>query len=578
MRQIKRNRIGLRACIVGVFFSIWLMAIGAKAVYLQVWQGARLSEMASGQYERSYQAKGKRGTIFDCKHREMAVSIDATSIGAYPPKVKDVHKTSAALATILNVSQRSLTRKLSSNRPFVWVERKVTPKESAAVKDLGLWGIDFRAEPKRCYPNRTLAAQVIGFAGVDGHGLEGVEYHFDRYLQGNAQQMTVLKDALGRGFSPEQQHPQDIVGHNLILTIDRTIQYIAEQAIKEAVDQSDAASGMVLVMAPNSGAMLAMAHYPFFNPNAFQTYQQQAWRNRAITDPFEPGSTLKMFTAAAAIESGEVTANSIFFCENGSVTLDGHTIHDTHEYGWLSLQQIIKHSSNIGMFKVMEKIGPKVLYNTLRSFGFGEKTGIDCPGETAGSLAPVKRWVKMDARAISFGQGISVSAIQLITGVNAIANDGVRMKPYVVEGISAPSGHIIKRFEPQTLGRSVSAQTAQTVRRILRTVVMEGGTGENAALESYEVAGKTGTAQKTDEKGTYAKGKYLASFVGFVPVDKPVLTILVVVDEPQRDHYGGQVAAPVFKKVAEKVLYYMNAQPGNIPDGLTVSRDSKVHG
>ena len=578
MKRIKKNRIGLRMCIVGVFFSVWLMAIGAKAVYLQVCQGDRLSQIASCQYEQSYQAEGKRGTIFDCKHREMAVSIDATSIGAYPPKVKNIQETSAALATVLKVNRQALAGKLSSKRPFVWIERQVTPKERAAVMELALWGIDFRAEPKRCYPNRTLAAQVIGFAGIDNRGLEGIEYHFDRELRGNPQRLTVLKDALGRGFAPEQMALNDNIGQDLILTIDRTIQYISEQALKEVVERTSAKSGMVLVMAPTTGAMLAIAHYPFFNPNAFQTYDQQVWRNRAITDPFEPGSTLKMFTAAAAIESGQVTANSIFFCENGSLTMDGHTIHDSHEHGWLSLQQIIKYSSNIGTIKVMEKIGPKTLYQTLRSFGFGEKTGIDCPGETAGSLAPVKQWMKMDARAISFGQGISVSAIQLISGVNAIANDGILMRPYVVEAIGAPSGHIVKRFEPKRVRRAVSAKTAQTVNRILRTVVTDGGTGENAALESYEVAGKTGTAQKTDEKGTYAKGKYIASFVGFVPADKPLLTLLVVVDEPQKEYYASQVAAPVFQKIAQKVLLYMNVQPGNMPSRLTVSRDSEVQG
>ncbi len=578
MRQGKKNRISLRAGIVGVFFSIWLVAIGAKAVYLQVWQGDRLSELASGEYERSYQTKGKRGVIFDCRHREMAVSIDATSIGAYPPRVKDIKRTSAALADVLKVNERALVKKLSSKRSFVWVERQVTPKERTAVKNLNLWGVDFRSEHKRCYPNRTLAAQVLGFTGVDGRGLEGLEYHFDQYLKGNAQHLTILKDALGRGFAPDPQQAPESVGNNLVLTLDRTVQFIAEQALKDAVEKRGAKSGMVLVMTPQTGAMLAVAHYPFFNPNAFQTFEQSHWRNRAITDPFEPGSTLKVFTAAAALESGKVTPSSIFFCENGAVTMDGHTIHDSHAHGWLSLQQIVKYSSNIGMIKVMEKIGAQTLYQHLQAFGFGQKTGIDCPGETAGSLLPVNRWRKMDARAISFGQGISVSAVQLVAGINAIANDGVWMKPYVVAGISDTQGRMVKRFEPEAVRRSVSVETARVLRRIMRSVVTEGGTGEKAELSAYPVAGKTGTAQKVDAKGAYAKDKYIASFVGFVPSDKPVLTMLVVLDEPQREYYGGEAAAPVFQEIAEKVLHYMNVSPGNVPSGMTVSRESEVCG
>ena len=354
--------------------------------------------------------------------------------------------------------------------------------------------------------------------------------------------------------------------------------FFTEQAIKEVVDTFSAKSAMAIVMVPETGAVLAMAHYPFFNPNSFSDFEQWQWRNRAITDPFEPGSTLKIFTAAAAIEKGGVTPNCIFYCENGDYRVAGHTIHDTHKNGWLSLQQIIKYSSNIGSVKVLERIGPKALDDTLRAFGFGERTGIDCPGESAGCLAPYRQWRGVDASTISFGQGVSVSAIQLAAAVNAVANDGVLMRPFVVQAVVNDSGREIERFEPQVVRRAVSSETAQAIKRIMTTVTREGGTGEQVGLEEYSVAGKTGTAQKTDETGGYAKDKYIASFVGFVPADDPKATIVVIVDEPEYEHYGGVVAGPAFRKIAQELLYYMNVPPALPNDQLIVSKGSRVRG
>ena len=578
MKPTRRNPISLRASVLGVLFSMWLLVIGAKAVQLQVFRGDWLSEKASDQYEASVQTEGKRGVIFDCNRREMAVSIDATSIGAYPRKVDDVNRTSAALAKTLRIDRRALIQRLSLGRSFVWVERQVTPKESAAVSALQLGGIDFRNEHKRFYPSRTLAAQVLGFTGVDGNGLEGIEYRYNENLKGNAKSQTVLKDALGRGFSSEEGSTVSSSGQDLVLTIDRAVQFITEQAIKEVVDEFSAKSAMAIVMVPETGAVLAMAHYPFFNPNAYNEFDRWQWRNRAITDPFEPGSTLKIFTAAAAIEKGGVTPDCIFYCENGEYRVGRHTIHDTHKNGWLSLQQIIKYSSNIGAVKVLERIGPKVLDDTLRAFGFGERTGIDCPGETAGCLAPYRNWRGVDGSTISFGQGISVSAIQLAAAVNAIANDGVLMQPFVVQAVTDESGREIKRFEPRIVRRAVSSETARMIKRIMTTVTSEGGTGEKVGLEEYSVAGKTGTAQKTDEMGVYAKGKYVSSFVGFVPADNPKVTIVVIVDEPEHDHYGGAVAGPAFRKIAQELLYYMNVPPALPDNQLIVSRGNRVRG
>jgi cell division protein FtsI (penicillin-binding protein 3) len=371
----------------------------------------------------------------------------------------------------------------------------------------------------------------------------------------------------------DRQSPWDVHhdGFNVILNIDRSIQYFTEKALEKAVTAHRAKSGMALVMSPKTGAILALALYPSFNPNNFREFDRQTWRNRAITDPFEPGSTLKVFSAAAALESGKCTSHTIFFCENGSYRIGKNVVHDTHDHGWLSLQQIVKVSSNIGAVKIAETIGPKGLYDTLINFGFGIKTGIDCPGETAGSLASYNRWTRIDTGAIAFGQGISVSAIQLITAVSAIANDGILMKPFLVQAITDQKGAILKSFRPQVVRRAVSEETARAVRQIMGTVVEKNGTGTQAALKGYKVCGKTGTAQKVSKKGGYASGKYVSSFVGFAPRDNPAAAVLVVVDEPRKAVYGGLVAAPAFKEIMLQTLNYINVAPGKPAGRLTAS-------
>ena len=571
MKPVQTKHIRLRVIIVGSIFSLFFTAIGAKAVYLQIFRGPWLSEKATNQYEVSLKSFGKRGTIYDTNLRELARSIDITSIAAHPQKIKNAQVVARSLAKVLKINRKSLVRKLSSDKKFVWIKRKVTPKETESVRNLKIAGIDFIPEHKRFYPNKTLAAQILGFTDIDDHGLEGIEFYYDASLQGATSKYTVLKDALGRGFDGDKNIVSNYSGNNLVLTIDSVIENITEKALEETVKKFSAKSGMAIVMSPKTGAILALAHYPFFNPNAINSFSQKIWRNRIITDPFEPGSTMKIFAAAAAIESGNCSPNSIFYCENGAYKIGKHVIHDTHKHRWLSLQQIIKHSSNIGTVKFSAITGPKYLSKTLRNFGFGTKTGIDCPGETAGSMAPYKQWTKIDAGTIAFGQGISVSALQLITATAAIANKGVLMKPFIVQAITDHNGRLIKSFGPRKVRRVLSEKTARTLVRIMKTVITEGGTGVNAALEGYSVCGKTGTAQKIGEKGIYADGKYISSFIGFVPAKRPKAVILVVIDEPKKQHYGSIVAAPVFKKIAHKTIGYMNLQPKSKTGGLIVS-------
>ncbi len=570
--------IRLRTAIVGFLFGIFLVAIGAKAVYLQIFCGSWLSEKAARQYEKSLTSHGKRGTIYDTKYREMAISIESTSIAAYPPHINDLQTTTKSLTKAINVNASALNKKLSSNKLFVWIKRQITPGEKRTVEDLNLKGIDFIPEHTRFYPNKTLAAQLLGFSGIDGRGLEGVEFYYDKYLKGGEDKFTIIKDAFGREFDADKKKVSTYDGNNLILTIDRTIQYITEKALEEAVNNYSAKSGIAIVIDPTTGAVLSLAHAPFFNPNSFQDFSREKWRNRALTDPFEPGSTMKIFMAAAALESGNCTPDTIFFCENGAYKIGGNVIHDTKPHGWMSLQQIVKYSSNIGAVKVGEKIGQKTLYQTLRNFGFGDKTGIDCPGETTGSLAMYDQWSKIDAGAISFGQGISASAMQLIIAASAIANDGILMKPYIVQAIYDQKGRLVQSTRPREVRRAISKETARAVNRIMKTVVTREGTGVRAALKDYSVSGKTGTAQKIDEKGTYAEGKYLSSFIGFVPSENPKITILVIIDEPQEKYYGGTVAAPVFRKIANETLNYLNISPKSVNEKLIVSLGSEVVG
>jgi cell division protein FtsI (penicillin-binding protein 3) len=563
----KENKyLRFRVVTIGIFFGLFLGAICAKAAYLQIYRGSWLSQLAADQYEASVKTSGKRGTIYDRKMSELAVSIQVTSIAAYPARLDDPAKTAAALAKPLNLDRSSLQRSFRSKKTFVWVKRQATPREVEKVKELNLGGIGFVPEYNRFYPKKSLAAQVLGFTGVDGAGLEGLEHFYDRTLKGAETEYTFLRDALGNRFVSNSANVPDFSGKNLILTIDQTVQFIAERTLEDTVTEFDADSGIAIVMEPKSGALLAIAQYPFFNPNAYREFKSANWRNRAITDAIEPGSTLKIFSATAAIEFGDSSPNTIFFCENGAYRIGRKVVRDVSAHGWLSLQQIVKYSSNIGAIKISEIVGAKHLFNTLVNFGFGAKTGIDCPGESPGSLSNYRQWTRMDTSAISFGHGMAASPLQLVTAVSAIANKGVLMKPYFVAAVTDQSNQTLQSFAPHVVRRVVSESTARKVATILKTVVAEGGTGTQAALQGFSVGGKTGTAKKLGPDGTYSDDDYIASFVGFTPVDNPAITVLVIINEPRKQYYGGVVAAPAFRRIAQETLNYLNVHP-DIQDG-----------
>jgi cell division protein FtsI (penicillin-binding protein 3) len=575
---MNKKFINIRMILVGFIFMVLFALIGARAIQVQVYDGPWLSQKASDQYERSFTTSGKRGTIYDRNFRELAVSIEVTSIAAFPGRVENPQATAKILAKTLDLPRSKIIKKLRSKKSFVWIKRQSTPKEAKAVEDLKLEGVEFIPECNRFYPSTNLAAQTLGFTGLDGNGLEGIEFYYNRYLEAEENNHTVIKDALGNGYKAEGETIALSRGNNLVLTIDGNIQYITETTLEETVTKYSARSGIAIVMAPKTGAVLALAHYPFLNPNSYTDFDKELWRNRAITDPFEPGSTMKIFSAAAAIESANIQPNTIFYCENGAYRIGKNVVHDIKKHGWLSLQQIIKYSSNIGAVKVGQTIGAKNLYGKLRKFGFGEKSGIDSPGETAGSLSHFKRWSDIDTGAISFGHGISVSAIQLTRAVSAIANGGLLMKPYIVQAVTDGHGKPLKSFNPHVVRRVMSAENARLVRNMMKTVITEGGTGVNAALDGYTVSGKTGTARKIDESGTYSRKKHIASFIGFTPSENPEITVFVMIDEPKKQHHGGAVAAPAFKKIAQEALNHLGVPPQGTSNKLRVSRGPEVKG
>jgi cell division protein FtsI (penicillin-binding protein 3) len=573
-----KQRHNLRAVVVGVMFFLWFGVIGVRAGYVQIYNGTWLSHKAADRYERELTIQGKRGTIYDRRHEAMAVSIETTSVAAYPGLIEDKGKAAADLAKVFKVDVKTIQQRLNSGRTFVWIKRQATPREVAAARGLGMRGLGFLPEHSRFYPNSALGAQVLGFTGVDGLGLEGIEFYYNAELQGARTTVTEIRDARGRGFETSGGTVEPQAGRNLVLTIDRHIQYIAEQALADAVTHYKAQSGMALVMVPQTGELLAIAHYPFFNPNAFGQSDRMTWRNRAITDPFEPGSTMKIFSVAAALEAGTSDSGTIYFCENGTYRVGGHTVNDVKPHGWLSLQQIIKYSSNIGMVKIAEQIGPRALHDALRSFGFGARTGIDCPGESPGTLSGYKRWTVVDTGAIAFGQGVSVTALQLLSATAAVANDGLMMRPYVVQAVVEPNGRPVRTIAPEAVRQVVSAQTALNLRQYMRSVVTEGGTGTQAEVAGYTVSGKTGTAQKIDKSGQYSRDQFLASFVGFAPAQRPAIAVLVVVDEPKGISYGGVVAAPVFSRIVKETLGYLNVVPAGDWNKLRVLADTEVKG
>lgn len=563
MRDPREKWSAIRIRMIGGIFLILFAAVAVRSVYLQLVKRSEWTRLAKRQHQRVVPLTPARGTIADRSGAELAVSINIDSCFAEPNKIVDKAGTAAKLAPILGIPRDQLIKKLDTSRHFVWLQRHMNPDLVDKVKSQGLNGIGFVKETRRYYPNSELACHVLGFTGLDPEGLDGVELKYNSTLLGNTGYLITERDALGRdvvlkGVSVKEGSK----GHNLALTLDKNIQYIAEKELNLGVAAAQAKGGTVLVMEPQTGMILALCNYPPFNPNAGSRYSRSALRNQAVSDSFEPGSTMKVFLIAAALEEKAITSRDSFNCENGSYAIGGKVIHDTHKYSRLTVPEILKYSSNIGAAKIGFKLGKEQLYTYLRNFGMGQKTGIDLPGEATGLLRDRNRWFPVDFATISFGQGMTTTSLQLTAAMTAIANGGVLMKPYVVDRVTDQEGNVLQQFSPQPVRRVISPETAREVRRMMEGVTDQGGTGTNAALEGFKVAGKTGTAQKVDEvTKTYSIDKRTASFIGFVPADKPKLVITVIIDEPKTSTYGGVVAAPVFSAIAAQSLSYLKVAP-----------------
>ncbi len=564
-----------RGRIVAVLFVMVLgfALVALRLVYLQVIERPKLAARAERQQEQVVTLAPKRGTIYDRMGRELAVSLDVDSVYGIPAKIDNPRELAHRLSRILREDPHMLERKLDGDKHFVWLSRKVDPAKAEQVKELGSQEVQLRPEARRFYPNRSLAGPLIGFTGIDNGGLEGLERAYDKILRGTNGWVLAEKDAKGRMVfpgGPGFQYKMPKPGYDITLTIDEVIQHIAEKELDATLVRSRAKGGVCIVMNPQTGEVLALAvrtngyGHPAFNPNEPQRYKPSEWRNRAVTDAFEPGSIFKPVLAAAALEERVVHPLERVDCSAGSIKLADREIKDAHRNGVLTFSEVIAESSNVGTIKVALRLGKERLYKYISAFGFGKKTGVDLPGEIPGLLRDCRLWSGVAIGEIAIGQGIGVTPIQMAALYCTLANGGTVMTPYIVSEIVDRDGTAGKKFGPRPVGRAVTEETCAKVNSILKRVV-DMGTGKEAKPSGYTAAGKTGTAQKIDQRtGLYSKKEYVSSFIGFVPSRLPKLVILVMIDTPEGNIYGGTVAAPVFRAVAEQSLDYLQVSPDDV--------------
>ena len=582
MKNRRQRWFRARIALLGVCVTFVAMLVIVRAFHIQISSGDRLREMAEDQHLRHLRVSPRRGAIYDRHGAELAVSVDVDSVYANPRRLKameqDPRTVAKRIAKILDVDSDRLAKRLAADRYFVWIERRVTPHEATRIRELDIPGVELTAEARRYYPNRHLAAHLVGFADIDGRGIEGIELAYEEQLRGSDRRVEAIRDRRGHVvFADDMEDDRTIQGQSVVLTIDKAIQHIAERELALGVRTFEARGGSVVVMDPSTGEILALANYPPFNPNEPSRHTAAHRRNRAVVDRFEPGSTVKPFTMAAALAAGSVKPNQSINCENGVTRVGGRLLHDAHPYEWLTPTQILAYSSNIGIAKIAQDLGKKALYRGFRRFGFGETAGLGVPGETAGILRHYRRWYEIDTAAVSFGQGMSVTNVQLASAMSAIANGGRLMQPMLVRRMTDGHGATVEENKPRVRRQVVPRRVAKLVGQMLTAVTEPGGTAIEAAVDGYLVAGKTGTAQKADYvHGGYAKDKWLASFIGFAPAERPAVVISVVIDEPVIAHYGGTVAGPVFRRIAEVTLRHMGIAPAGRQAVLAKKKEQRI--
>lgn len=570
---------------VGVLFVALYLALVARAYYLQVHTAEQWLELATRQHNKKITLTAQRGTIYDRHGEALAVSLEADSIYVNPEElgafldeqlgrnkqaltrangdalpVHTLQSVAAALADVLEEPYAEVLEKVQRHKKFIWVKRRITTAQSQRIKELDLPGVHSIREHKRFYPNGRVMGQILGFSGTDNNGLEGIERRYDGVLASDASYLIMQKDGGQRSIGSGQRVIKGRLGKDIYLTIDKQIQYIAEKELARAVAEAKAKTGSVVVLEPQSGQVLAMASFPDYDPNQYAEFATTARRNRSVCDTYEPGSTFKLFVLAAALDSKTVKPTQNIECGNGSYRVGGKVIHDHRPLGTLSVNDVLKFSSNIGCAKIAQALGKQPLYEYLSNFGFARKTEIDFDGEGSGLLRQPQRWFEIDLAAISFGQGLTVTPLQLATAVAAIANGGELYRPYLVQRISDPHHGSEDQREPRFVRRVIRREVADSLKEMMTSVTDSDGTGALARVAGFDVGGKTGTAQKVDRvTGTYSVDKYVVSFVGFAPLHDPKLVVLVVLDEPKVDKtYGGVLAAPVFSRIVEQSLRHLH--------------------
>jgi cell division protein FtsI (penicillin-binding protein 3) len=551
-----RNSTNFRLYLLTGFFVFWCCGICFRLVYLQVFRYGNFEQRAQHQQQRTEEVSPRRGIIYDRQGRELAMSINVDSVFAVPTEMPNPGSTISLIARITKQDPRELLARCNSSKTFCWLARKPEPEISARIRSLNLRGVYFEKESKRYYPKSELAAQVLGYVGMDDSGLSGIEREYEDQLHGRPGQMLISVDARKRWFGSVEKQPEP--GHNVVLTIDEKIQYIAERELETAMRDTRAISGTVIVENPHTGEILALANRPTFNPNLSREITPERLKNHAVSDVYEPGSTFKLVTISGALEEKVTNPNEIFDCQMGSIVYNGMRIRDSKPHGLLPVSDILAESSDVGAIKIALRIGEDRFYKYIRAFGFGQPTGIELPGETRGLTKPVNRWSKVSIAAISMGQEIGITPLQLAGLISTMANDGVYVSPRITAATIQPqSTPQTIAFHPVNEHRVISSFTAAEMRQMMQGVVLH-GTGKKALLVGYSSAGKTGTAQKVDPAThAYSRTKYVASFGGFAPINNPAVTIVVVLDSAVGLHQGGQVSAPVFTRVAQQVLEYL---------------------
>jgi len=553
-----------RALLVAAFIGFWMLAVSARLVYLQVSQHSSLTNRARQQQQNALDTTPQRGEVLDRNGRQLARSVQTISLFLDPADLDagQLECTAQQLSNALGLSYAEVSQQLSNaqtmERRFLWIARRLDVDRGNQILALELPGIHPVIEPKRFYPNGSLASHVLGYVGIDGQGLGGVEHSYNSKIKGEPGELFLEKDATGRAYESFEIPAKS--GQTVVLTIDQTIQYHAEQALQAAVARSHAKSGTAIVLDPRTGEILALANAPTFDPNKVSDSTADARSNWALQNIYEPGSTFKIVAFSAAIDRKLAKPEDHIDCQMGAITVAGRVVHDHHPFGSLTLVEALAKSSNVGAIKLGIRVGDESMYDYITRYGFGSRTGIELMGETPGILRKVDRWQPSSIGSIAIGQEIGVTPLQMVSAYGAVANDGVRIAPHIVREVRNANGSVLFSAQPEQR-RVINAETAIALRGMLEGVTLH-GTAKKAQLDGYSAAGKTGTAQKIDPRTKgYSATKFVGSFVGFAPVNNPQVAIIVVIDEPAGAYHGGDVAAPVFREIAEQILPALNVEP-----------------